>query len=184
MANLSYGTKSSAHASYAADAAAVVVRPTSSTSTASTAAKNQWTGKYLWCPHICMDWDKQAKEVKGGRWRHATPESRAQLEAGNGQLATGSRLVWSLPKWQKLTVAYAKWSLTRLGVNAWRQEHRDKEAARRRGETRWGRRKRGCLAINRHKNKLQLPSMNKFHCNLLCIPFFRASRYPCPIPWP
>lgn len=31
---------------------------------------------------------------------------------------------------------------------------------------------RGCPAINRHKNKLQLPSMNKFHCNLLCIPFF------------
>lgn len=39
----------------------------------------------------------------------------------------------------------------------------------------WGQHKRGeggCSAINRHKNKLQLPSMNKFPCNLLCILFF------------
>lgn len=116
----------------------------------------------------------------GGKWRHATPQScRAQLEAGNGrQLAAGSRLVWSLPKWQKLTVAYAKWSLTRLGVNAWRQQHSG-QGETRRDEARWGRRMRGCPAINRHKNKLQLPSMNKFHCNLLCIPFFSPWLHIC-----
>lgn len=116
----------------------------------------------------------------GAKWRHATPQScRAQLEAGNGrQLAAGSRLVWSLPKWQKLTVAYAKWSLTRLGVNAWRQQHSG-QGETRRDEARWGRRMRGCPAINRHKNKLQLPSMNKFHCNLLCIPFFPPWLHMC-----
>lgn len=49
----------------------------------------------------------------------------------------------------------------------------------RRDEARWGRRMRGCPAINRHKNKLQLPSMNKFHCNLLCIPFFHPRLHMC-----
>lgn len=41
---------------------------------------------------------------------------------------------------------------------------------------------RGCPAINRHKNKLQLPSMNKFYCNLLCIPFFSCEQLPLPHP--
>lgn len=165
MANSFHGTQSSAHASDAADAAAVAVRlaASSTSTTASTAAKNQWTGKYLWCPHICM---ARGQNGKGnGEPEQATPESRAQLKAGNGQRATGTRLVWSLPKWQKLTVAYAKWSLTRLGVNAWRE--------------RKGYGRGGCTAINRHKNKLQLCRRWTNSSAIYCVSFFTFHKSIC-----
>lgn len=162
MANLFYGTQSSAHAYTRCD---WCCRPSDIINIDSIhSGQKSMDWKIFMMPtYLHGKGSPGGGEHGAGRSSMQLPrvELNWKLATGNGQPAVA---------WCEVCQNGKSWQLRMQSGPLAGQE--GGQGLRTAQEGREGDVKEGCSAINRHKNKLQLPSMNKFPCNLLCILFF------------